>query len=92
MKNRFENPCVFQCHFFRDLEWIWVGFWEGLGDLWEDLLALFSNILRHVNDFDEKLGFGGILEGSGEAFRTVWGGIWEAFGRVWGALGRFWAI
>ena len=76
----------------RDLRWIWEGFWKDLGGLWEGLLALFSNILRHVNDFVEKLDFGGILEGSGQAFGTVWGGIWEAFGRVWEPLGRFWVV
>ena len=76
MKNRFENPCVFQCHFFRDLEWIWVGFWEGLGDLWEDLLALFSNILRHVTDDMSRRHFGG-----------VWGGFSRGLGRDLGGSG-----
>ena len=66
-----------------------MGFWEGLGGLWEGLLALFSNILRHGNDFDENLDFGGILEGSGEALGAVLGGFWDAFGRL---LGVSWAL
>ena len=66
-----------------DLKWIWEGFGEGFGGLVGNFSRLFSNILRHFNDFDEKLDFGGILERSGEAFGTVLGGFWEGLGVSW---------
>ena len=69
-----------------------MGFWEGLGGLVGNFSGRFSNILRHVNDFREKLDFGGILEGSGEAFGWVLGGFWEGFGCSWGLSGLFFAM
>ena len=59
-----------------------VGFWVGFG-------SPFSNILRHGNDFDKKLDFGGILEGSGTGLGKVLGGSLEGFGRLVRGLGAF---
>ena len=59
VKNRFENSRVVGCCFSRDFRWIWEGFGEGFGGLVGNFSRLFSNILRHVNDFGEKLDFGG---------------------------------
>ena len=57
------------------------------------LFRLFSNILRHVNDFDKIWDFDGILKGSGKGLGTVLGGMWEGVELVLGGsgevLGRF---
>jgi len=50
---------------------------------------LFSNILRHGNEFDKKLDFGGILEGSGTGLGKVLGGSLEGFGRLLKGLRAF---
>ena len=82
----------FPRRFFKDFEWIWEGFGEGLGGLVGNFLRLFSNIIRHVNDFDEKLDFGGILEGSGKGLGRVLGGIWEGLGAFWALLGAVYIL
>ena len=95
-KNR--EKIAFKTNAFWDVVFkvILGGFGRGFGRVWgafgRACWHFCSNILRHVNDFDENFDFKGILEGSGEAFGTVLGGFGEAFGRVWESLGRSWPL
>ena len=40
-KNCFENSCILGGRFFWDFEWIWDGFWEGLGGHGGSKIELF---------------------------------------------------
>ena len=87
-----KNVCERDVFFDLEISWIWVhfasvsvGFWVGFGSL----SSTFSNILRHGNDFDKKLDFGGILEGSGTGLGKVLGGSLEGFGRLLRSLNAF---